>query len=243
MAYKIKLYSINYTLQFFWIIKKKVLIDMIEFSEQIKKILLFENSIKEITDTALSANRYYTDLLVVAVVDRALKLSRGFRCLLDSMNIQCALVLARCQIDNLGRFHGINLVLDKRKYVYDFLDPDKRFNKIQGIDGKLLTDHHLVEKLDEFYKSYGIKHMYKEFCKYTHLSDAHHKSCSKLILVNNENYEITSTISKYDDANVINSQSYLNCFNGFLAVCRVFEIELNNYFSNRKDFSNNTVEE
>lgn len=148
------------------------------FNEYFKKIIILENEIKELADSKFTEGKYYTDLLVVAVVDRSLKLSRGFRCLIESKNSQCAVIIARCYIDNIARFHGIKLMRGREHdYIRTFLDPQKKINSLKDNSNKKLTDKYLVEMIDKVYSG-KIEPIYNEFCRYAHLSEDHHKACS-----------------------------------------------------------------
>ena len=206
-------------------------------SEKINNLI--ENKIKLLANTEFAKKKYYTDLFANAVIDRTLKLSKGFRCLIISKNIQCAAIVARCQIDNLARFHGMKLVPgNERDYVYNFLDPEKKFDNLKDNQNEKLSDKYLVNKLNESYQ--GISEFYNEFCRYVHLSEMHHQSCSRISRVDNSFVEFNSSISE-DDQN-LEPISYIRLTDTYLYLNNVFLKELETYFSNRKCFPNNNLE-
>jgi len=112
---------------------------ILDIMEKLDKIETLEEEIKKLADNKFSKYKYYTDLLTLAVVDRSLKLSRGFSCLIEDKNVQCAMAIARCQIDNLARFHGIKLFEGReRTYVDNFLNPQKNLMLSKTTKGKSL---------------------------------------------------------------------------------------------------------
>ena len=192
---------------------------------------------KLVNDKIHSDDKYYTDLFALPVADRGLKNSRGFITLIETKNSICAATLCRCQIDNLARFYGIKKYDDKNDYVYTFLDPNKRINNLK-INGALLTDGKLVEILNADYP--GLKPLYKETCRYAHLSEMHLRASSQIEHDDTgDHMPFYLTISPYDL--YLQDISYLNIAKAFLNINNIFLKELEWYFTERNNFSNNLL--
>lgn len=209
--------------------------------EKLNQIISLENIIKYLTDTIITvSNTYLTDLFICALVDRHLKLSKGFRCLIESKNIQCAFTILRCQIDNIARLHALELFEGReREFIDNFLNPKKKIRKLRDNYNKELHDGYLAKKLGEAYPELKIEQAYKELCGYVHLSFYHHRDSSH-IKIDSKNIEISASISRDDDN--LRNIDYLAATNNCLALNEVLYKELKNYFSKRHNFVNNILE-
>jgi len=207
-----------------------------EIMSLLEKIEFSENEIKSLVQH-FASSKYYTDLLTHAVMDRSLKLSRGFRILVHDKNTQCAAVISRCQIDNLARFHGIKLYKGKEyDYVYNFMNPQSKFSDLKDPDGKKLSDYHLISFLEKQHS--GIHQMYEEFCGYAHLSEKNLKACSPMDIRNINHKEVavfSPEISSYDS--YLNETSYITLTDKFLMVNNILLDELKWYFNERANCS------
>lgn len=193
-----------------------------------------EADIKNIVDQELvKGNSYYTDHLMIAVADRALKISRAFYLVLESNNIQMALTIARSQIDNIARFHGINLFTGREyEYVETFLKPGMKLNQLRHGKEKL-TDSYLVRKLEE--KFPVIQKVYEDVCGYCHLSEKHWLQCMTLIKTHQNEVEMVFSISEYDQ----NSDPDFNqkIYDSYIKILQFLKGELLQYLPKRKGFN------
>lgn len=210
--------------------------------DKLNELIEIENTIKITTDSKLSENTYYSDLLVTATVDRTLKLSRGFRDLILTLNSQCALIITRSLIDTIARLHGFWLIKGReREYVVYFLDPNKKFSQLKDNQKQPLKDFYLIAKLDETYNSNNIQVIYNMGCEYTHLSQAHLQASSYLQELEDGKYvEITAGTSRYDRR--LELVSYINLTEQYIKMMHILLEELNSYFKERVEFKNNNPE-
>lgn len=119
--------------------------------------------------TAHDGDLYPMDFLGAAVLNRSMRLIKGFSDLIPS-NFMAAAPLVRLQLDNLLRFHAAFLVQDPHRFVMDVLQ-GSQINKLKSQDGSRLTDAYLVERIVA--KDFDIKTIYERGCSYVHLSDLH----------------------------------------------------------------------
>lgn len=117
-----------------------------------------------------AGNIYHMDILTMAVVNRALELSEGFKDLILSKKFLCAAPLLRLQIDNLLRYSAAWLVDKPEEFVIEVMKgtPVKKLNDSSG--NKML-DFYLVEKLTEDIP--WVKSVYDKTCGYIHFSETH----------------------------------------------------------------------
>lgn len=119
--------------------------------------------------TAHDGDLYPMDFLGAAVLNRSMRLIKGFSDVIAN-NLVSAAPLVRLQLDNLLRFHAAFLVTDPHGFVMDVLRGNQ-INRLTSHDGKRLTDAYLVEKLSAKYSD--IRNIYDRGCSYVHLSDLH----------------------------------------------------------------------
>jgi hypothetical protein len=119
--------------------------------------------------TAHDGDLFPMDLLGAAVLNRSMRLIKGFSALIPN-NFVSAAPLVRLQLDNLLRFHAAFLVTDPHGFVIQVLGGTP-INKLTSFEGTKLTDAFLVGKLSSKYPD--IKSFYERGCSYVHLSDLH----------------------------------------------------------------------
>ena len=112
---------------------------------------------------------YLMDFLGAAVLNRSMRLIRGFSDLIAS-NFMSGAPLVRLQLDNLLRFHAAFLVKDPHGFVMGVLG-GRQINTLTSLDGARLTDAYLVRSLEGRYPDIGA--IYDRGCGYVHLSDLH----------------------------------------------------------------------
>lgn len=215
----------------FLTLRKKIYMENIEdIGKELRKI-------RELADNNFSKNKLYTDLLVSAVVDRSLKLSRGFSTLLKTKNSQAAAILARSQIDNIARFVGMELFPGQEcKYTYYFLNPNKKIIDLT-INGNKISDTYLVSHLDKSHP--GIKNDYKEYCGYAHLSEKHFKAHSIVISEDERCIEYSTSFSEHDLH--LDESSYGRLAQKYLSYLELFNLKLDDYFSKRENILDNCL--
>lgn len=113
---------------------------------------------------------FHMDILTMAVVNRALELSEGFKDLILSKKFLCAAPLLRLQIDNLLRYSAAWLVDKPHEFVSAVMSGTP-IKKLKDASGKKMEDVYLVEKLSS--EIPWIKPVYKKTCGYIHFSESH----------------------------------------------------------------------
>ncbi len=221
--------------------------NLIKHSEKYIMVMTQIDLIKNLVNQNLDHKKYYTDLFVFSVVDRALKLNRGFEALIDTKNIQCTWIISRAQIDNLARLHGMSLDPERAsEYVKIFLDPSQKLTSFKFEKNKKMSDYYLVQMLDKTYPKRRILDNYKEFCAYAHLSEKHFLGA----ILSKENYNdyIEFNLSFSEDDITIDPITYCNAQKYQVEILLVLMEELEKYFLNREKLHQeyvvfNTIEE
>jgi hypothetical protein len=113
---------------------------------------------------------YPCDGLAMAVLHRSLNLTEGFVLLMGNHGYICAAALLRFQLDNILRLYGVMSSGDPHGVAEDVLG-GKQLNKIKDPSGDLMTDTHLLERLED--RNKGITGVYKWASGYVHLSREH----------------------------------------------------------------------
>lgn len=106
----------------------------------------------------------------MAVVNRALELSEGFKDLILSEKFLCAAPLLRLQIDNLLRYSAAWLVDKPHEFVAEVMKGTPVKN-LKDAAGKKMADYYLVQKLSSDVP--WVKSVYEKTCGYIHLSESH----------------------------------------------------------------------
>jgi hypothetical protein len=114
------------------------------------------------------------DFLAVATLNRSLCLITGFSTLIESRNMVAAAPLFRMQLDNCLRFSAAWLVEKPHDFALRVLDGTP-INRLKDMNGKPMTDRHLVETLAVEYP--WIKSTYEHSSGYVHLSEKHIFNC------------------------------------------------------------------
>jgi hypothetical protein len=115
---------------------------------------------------------FLCDLVVTAVLNRALHLLTGFIVLVRHENWTCAAPLLRLQIDNSCRLFAGSQVGNFDRFTSDVLS-GKRIDRMKDIKGNRLTDAHLVEELAKFAEAPWLPSVYERTSGHIHLSDTH----------------------------------------------------------------------
>ena len=119
---------------------------------------------------ACNASLFPADILAFSVLERSLQLLKGFCLLMRNEGYVCAVPLLRMQLDSVLRFYGIVTMDDPHETAQSVID-GKALSKIEDMDGKEMTDRHLVERLSV--KNPQIHDVYKAACSYVHFSNEH----------------------------------------------------------------------
>ena len=139
--------------------------------------------------------RIYTmDLFISAIINRAISLIRGFKCLADQNNYISAVPLIRIQVDNCLRFYAATLVKNSDDFFIDYLK-GTHIRNMKDASGERMTDSYLVGRLDkELFP--GIHNLYVNTSGYVHLSNEH--SFLQTKMVSGEERAISTRIGYYD---------------------------------------------
>ena len=114
---------------------------------------------------------YGVDFLASAAINRAVRVSSGFRAMITARNYMCAAPLIRLQLDTALRVRAGTLVDNPHEFAIEILK-GKHVKSIKDRDGKLMNDHYLVTKVEENFP--GAKALYKQTSGYIHFSEAHY---------------------------------------------------------------------
>jgi hypothetical protein len=118
------------------------------------------------------------DLVILAVIQRSLRLIEGFTFLLERQNVLCAVPLIRLQIDSIMRLYACWLVADYNTVASRLLD-GASLRRLKSTDGHSLTDSYLRQKVSEVYPFVGS--VYDKTSGFIHLSTPHMLSPVKSI--------------------------------------------------------------
>ena len=117
------------------------------------------------------------DLLIFAILNRSASLIKGFSLLVQHANLISATPLLRLQVDNLLRFHAVQLVDDPDDFSTKVMNGAKIAN-IKDRTNHLLTDRYLVDNLSVDYPR--LKKVYDDTSGFVHLSNKHIGAAIKL---------------------------------------------------------------
>jgi hypothetical protein len=157
--------------------------------------------------TMSAGDIYHMDILTMAVVNRALELSEGFKDLILSKKFLCAAPLLRLQIDNLLRYSAAWLVDKPEDFVTEVMrgTPVKKLNDSSG---KKMLDFYLVEKLTKDIP--WVKSVYDKTCGYIHFSESHFH---KVMLSTSDNGEFSMGIGS--QAREVPESTYIEAVDAF----------------------------
>ena len=116
------------------------------------------------------SNMYTLDFLVMGTVKRYLSTASAFQLLIETWNLVCARSLLRMHIDTGLRFSAAWLVKDPHAFASAVLG-GARIDQIRDINGKRLSDAHLVQVRSAEYP--WLPAVYKSLSGYVHFSGAH----------------------------------------------------------------------
>ena len=135
------------------------------------------------------------DLMFVAAIHRAIMVSRGFREMIENVNLSCAFPLVRMQIDTMLRLFAATLVDDKDELFMQFLK-GVHISKIKDRSGHRMSDSYLLKQLIDNSPEFApLKTVYDRTSGFIHFSDAHIFAASRL----GENGGVTFSIGGRDD--------------------------------------------
>jgi hypothetical protein len=118
----------------------------------------------------LEEGRFNTvDLLVMAVINRAMSLCDGFSVLIKAQNFNAAGHLVRSHLDNYLRFSAVWLVTDRVVFADAILEGVK-MKKLKDRDGNFLSDTHLYKSATDHT---WMEDLYGSTSGFIHLSNRH----------------------------------------------------------------------
>jgi len=124
---------------------------------------------KEIT-LAYNKSMYPLDLLVIAVLNRAFKVSDAFISLVNERNYISAVPLVRLHLDNYLRFFASTLVSEPHEFALKVFSGEQ-VNRMTDRENKKMYDSYLCQKCSEIYP--WIETVYKNLSGFIHLSEKH----------------------------------------------------------------------
>ncbi len=114
-------------------------------------------------------NLFHMDLLATAVLNRSMRLVRGFADLIRT-NFLCAAPLVRLQLDNFLRFNASRHAPDLDAFVTALLRGTP-VRKMKDTSGQPMTDANLLQKAAAEYPD--LDDIYERGCAYIHLCEVH----------------------------------------------------------------------
>jgi hypothetical protein len=114
-------------------------------------------------------NVFMMDFLAVAVLNRSLRLVKGF-CDQIKTNFMCAAPLVRLQLDNLLRLRAAHEVGNLNNFVKAIMQGTP-IKKLKDRKGQPMTDARLLELASIEYPQ--LKDIYERGCSYIHLCEVH----------------------------------------------------------------------
>lgn len=134
---------------------------------------------------------YMEDLFFMSVIDKSIKLIDCFLFALDKRNITVLATLTRVQMDCTIRAFATTIVKDGGDFCRSILIDNKRINRLQDINNKVLTDKYLCEKLGS-YLDLPVYDLYEKVCGFVHFSSSSFHN----IVKRHEKYDMTMFISR-----------------------------------------------
>jgi hypothetical protein len=136
-----------------------------EKSEQLSKELISLSA-----QIVKAGDVFHMDVLTMAVINRSLELSEGFKDLILSQKFLCAAPLLRLQIDNLLRYSAAWLVDKPHEFIAEVMKGTP-IRKLKDASGKKMADFYLVQKLSSDVP--WVESVYEKTCGYIHFSESH----------------------------------------------------------------------
>jgi hypothetical protein len=119
---------------------------------------------------AYNQSMYALDLLVIAVLNRAFKVSDAFISLVKERNYISAVPLIRLHLDNYLRFFASTLVSEPHDFALRIFS-GKQVNKMKDRKNNKMHDSYLCQKCSEIYP--WVEKVYKNLSGFIHLSEKH----------------------------------------------------------------------
>jgi hypothetical protein len=146
---------------------------MKNLAERLQAIESLENELLRKAQPIVPPGAPFTiiDNFLLGAIKRTLSQSVGFRKLVEGWNFSCATILVRTQIDTAMRINGIPLLASPETDVRRLFNGETTFKRLKSIDGKLMSDQYLRERLSEKYP--WVTQLYEETSDFVHLSFRH----------------------------------------------------------------------
>lgn len=126
-----------------------------------------------------------TDLVMLGIIHRSIKINEGFISLIDKWNLLCAAPMIRLQIDTLLRLSYLS-TLEDREDISRKLLSGERINNIEGKDGKKLNDYNLKKYATGTFP--WINEIYTNTSKFIHFSEKH--ILTSIIKINEDDHTV-----------------------------------------------------
>ena len=127
----------------------------------------FERS-KELGRGVIGENLLLIDLCYVSLLDRSVKLTEGFKQMLQIRNLTCAGALLRLEMDNSLRLFASYIAQDENEYA-NCVMKGERIDKLRDKNGKQMKDCYLKKQMEQFDKTFC--NVYDQSSGYIHFSE------------------------------------------------------------------------
>ncbi|NLD46203.1 MAG: hypothetical protein GX660_03250 [Clostridiaceae bacterium] len=123
---------------------------------------------KELAKGVIGENLLKVDLCFSALLDRSMKLSRGFSQMIKDKNLTCAGALLRLQMDNCMRLCAIYIAEDEDAVISTIIDGGK-ISTHKDKQGKKMSDFYLKNQLQQYDDKFSV--VYDNASGYVHFSN------------------------------------------------------------------------
>jgi len=172
----------------------------------------FERS-KELGEGVIGENLLLIDLCYVSLLDRSVKLTEGFKLMLQTRNLTCAGALLRLEMDNSLRLFASYIAQDENEYANCVMKGD-RIDKLKDKNGKQMKDGYLKRQMKQFDKMFC--NVYDQSSGYIHFSE---KSFYQSISAGKE-YDISAQITKEPPEKI--NPILIECADAFIHYLNLF---------------------
>ncbi len=191
-----------------------------DYKEYIKpKVQMLTDLI--INSYVIGETLFKEDFFTIAILNRFVTLTEGFKTLILERNLTCCRALLRLQLDNCMRLYGLSIAKDIDMAI-DTVISGGRFDKLKDKQGKYMKDSYLKKKLSNFDSKFET--VYNSTSGYIHFSDkgifqsVRPSDNNKVLLqITNElNEEFNPLLIECLEAYIYYAKLFLNMFNSII---------------------------
>jgi hypothetical protein len=134
-------------------------------------------------------------MFIFSIINRAIGLNKGFKCLAELNNYVAAINFLRLQADNCMRLFAMTLVKD-RGVFFDSVESGEHIRNLKDSKNRKMTDKLLSEELDILFPGFrslyentsGLIHFSKEHFNQNHQTTVTENNLSGIVLFNGEHF-------------------------------------------------------